>query len=73
MAVAMPNPAIVSVFYILRVLAAMYAKPGETSGPLPGPGATGWLAVALSALFMLGLGLAPMPVLDAALAFKALP
>lgn len=66
--------AIVSVFYILRVLAAVYAKPDESAGTLPNPGATGWLAVVLSAILMLGLGLAPMPVLDAAaLAFKALP
>ena len=66
--------AVVSVFYILRVLAAVFAKPGESAATLSSPGATGWLAVALSALLMLGLGVAPMPVLDAAAwAFKALP
>ncbi|WP_243361437.1 NADH-quinone oxidoreductase subunit N [Fundidesulfovibrio terrae] len=68
--------AIVGVFYILRVLAALYAEPDENA-PLPvlaAPGASGWLAVAISALLMIGLGVAPMPVLDAAaLAFKTIP
>lgn len=66
--------AIVSVFYILRVLAAVYAEPGEPAAPPPSPGASGWLAVVLSALLLLGLGVAPAPVLDvAAQAYKALP
>jgi NADH-quinone oxidoreductase subunit N len=68
--------AIVGVFYILRVLAALYAEPGE-GAPLPvlaAPGAAGWLAVALSAILMIALGVAPMPVLDAAaLAVSAIP
>ena len=68
--------AIVGVFYILRVLAALYADVDEAAPPatLESPGPAGWLAVALSAILMIGLGVAPMPLLDAAAwAFKALP
>jgi NADH-quinone oxidoreductase subunit N len=98
--------AIVGVFYILRVLMAMYVpngtgkrepdavadleaevRPDLESGQVPSqysgqgagslllaPGFTGWLALALSALLMIGLGVLPMPVLDAAAwVVKALP
>jgi NADH-quinone oxidoreductase subunit N len=74
--------AIVGVFYILRVLMAMYVPNGaahrESDAPafpdLPAPGLTGWLALALSAVLMIGLGVMPMPVLDAAAWMaKALP
>jgi len=58
--------AIVSVYYVLRVLAALYAKPKGEVEALASPGATGWVAVWLSVLLMIGLGVAPMPVLDAA-------
>jgi len=58
--------AIASVYYVLRVLAALYAKPEGEPSPLPEPGATAWIAVGLSVLLMIGLGVAPMPVLDAA-------
>lgn len=55
-----------SVYYVLRALAALYARPGQDA-PLPcAPGACGWIAAGLSALLMIGLGVAPMPVLNAA-------
>ncbi|MFP5223436.1 MAG: NADH-quinone oxidoreductase subunit N [Acidobacteriota bacterium] len=61
--------AVVSIFYILRVLAAIYAPAaeGQTAMHLPeSPGAAGWFAVALSAILMIGLGVLPAPMLDAA-------
>jgi len=61
--------AIVSIFYILRVLAAIYAPAAQdqavASLPEP-PGFAGWVAVVLSAILMIGLGVLPAPVMDAA-------
>lgn len=61
--------AIVSIFYILRVLATIYAPApqGQTAPALPeNPGFAGWVAVTLSAILMIGLGVLPTPVMDAA-------
>jgi len=63
--------AIVGVFYVLRVLVAMYATDHVNDAgaqTLPTPGFTGWLALALSALLLIGLGILPTPVLSAAAA-----
>lgn len=58
--------AIVGVFYILRVLTALYAKPKGEPAPIAAPGFCGWLAIVLSLVLTLGLGVIPAPVLDAA-------
>jgi len=64
--------AVVSLFYVLRVLAALYGSGGETQAGLADPGAAGWFAAVLSALLMLWLGVAPAWVLDAAAALPLL-
>lgn len=61
--------AIVSIFYILRVLAAIYAPAaqGQAAPALPeSPGFAGWVAVTIAAILMIGLGVLPAPVMDAA-------
>ena len=69
--------AIAGMFYVLRALAAMYAPGPRTdtaqNASLPAPGFTGWLALALAILLLIGLGALPAPVLDAAAPFTHLP
>jgi len=56
--------AVVSVYYYLRVLAAMYMRPA-TAPPIHEGTCSGNLALALACLLILVLGLLPAPVLDA--------
>ncbi|GFK92456.1 NADH-quinone oxidoreductase subunit N [Fundidesulfovibrio magnetotacticus] len=65
--------AVVSLFYVLRVLAALYGAGGGERPELESPGAAGWFAAVLSALGMVWLGVAPAWVLDAAAALPLLP
>ena len=55
-----------SIFYYLRVLAALWAKPAQAGRDRPAPNMFGLVAATLVALAVLVFGLAPTPVLTAA-------
>jgi NADH-quinone oxidoreductase subunit N len=57
---------VVALFYYLLVAKAMYIDSPATSTPVPVPSALGWVLL-VSALAVVGLGLYPGPLLDAAM------